>query len=129
MTEDEPMTMAELRTLPATVDLVTAGRALGLGRTAAYALARNGEFPCRLLHMGRIYRVPTADLLRALGLDPTTVISDADSAATPAPPSALESTSATTVSAASPSSEPAAAPPTRRRRIAGSRGLGPRRPR
>jgi hypothetical protein len=117
MTADEPMTMAELRALPATVDLVTAGRALGLGRTAAYALARNGEFPCRLLHLGRIYRVPTADLLRALGLDPTTVISDADSTATPTPPTTLESTST------------AAAPPTRRRRIAGSRGLGPRRPR
>jgi hypothetical protein len=66
------LTSAELRTLPATVDVATAGRALGIGRTKAYQLARDGDFPCRLLHLGCTYRVVTADLLTLLGLTPNT---------------------------------------------------------
>jgi hypothetical protein len=63
------LTPAEISTLPAVVDLVTAGRALGLGRTKAYELARAGEFPCRVLRVGKTYLVPTAGLLALLGLD------------------------------------------------------------
>lgn len=62
------LTPAEIRSLPVTIDLVTAGRALGVGRTKAYQLARAGEFPCRVLRIGRSYRVATADLLAVLGL-------------------------------------------------------------
>jgi hypothetical protein len=62
------LTAAEIRKLPAVVDLVTAGRALGLGRTKAYHLARSGDFPCRILHVGASYLVPTAGLLAVLGL-------------------------------------------------------------
>jgi hypothetical protein len=40
-----PMTTEEVLTLPAVVDLLTAARALGIGRTAAYTLARRGESP------------------------------------------------------------------------------------
>jgi predicted DNA-binding transcriptional regulator AlpA len=64
------MTRAELLTLPAVVDVATAARALGLGRSTAYELARRDEFPCRVLHIGSSYRVPTADLLRVLGIEP-----------------------------------------------------------
>lgn len=63
------MTRAELLALPAVVDVTTAARALGLGRSTAYELARRGEFPCRVLHIGSSYRVPTADLLRVLGIE------------------------------------------------------------
>jgi predicted DNA-binding transcriptional regulator AlpA len=63
---------AELLALPVTVDVPTAAWALGLGRSTAYELARCGEFPCRVLRVGRSYRVPTADLLRVLGIDPPT---------------------------------------------------------
>jgi hypothetical protein len=62
------LTLAELSALPAVTDLVTAGRALGLGRTKAYELARNGEFPCPLIRAGKTYLVPTARLLALLGL-------------------------------------------------------------
>jgi hypothetical protein len=62
------MTEAELRALPPTVDLPTAARALGVGRTLAYALAGRGEFPCRVLRLGHRYLVPTAELHRVLGL-------------------------------------------------------------
>ncbi len=54
--------------LPPTVDIRTAARLIGLGRTKAYQLARNGEFPCRILRYGTHYRVPTAELLNLLGL-------------------------------------------------------------
>ncbi|TMR23803.1 DNA-binding protein [Actinomadura geliboluensis] len=60
-----------MRTLPAVIDLVTAGRALGVGRTKSYELARTGHFPCPVLRVGRSYLVPTAGLLTLLGLNDT----------------------------------------------------------
>jgi hypothetical protein len=63
------MTTADLLALPPTVDLVTAARALGCGRTLAYDLARRGRFPCRVLRLGNRYLIPTADLLRTLGVE------------------------------------------------------------
>jgi len=63
------MTLAELLAMPVMVDIGTASRALGLGRSTGYELARRGEFPCRVLHVGSSYRVPTAELLRILGID------------------------------------------------------------
>ncbi|HWD00847.1 MAG TPA: DNA-binding protein [Amycolatopsis sp.] len=70
--EPAPMTVAEVAALPAVVDLMTAARALRIGRTTAYALARDGGFPCPVLRAGGGYRVPTVGLLRALGLEPPT---------------------------------------------------------
>ena len=64
------MTRSELLALPVTVDIGTAARALGLGRSTGYELARRGEFPCRVLRVGSSYRVPTADLRRVLGVTP-----------------------------------------------------------
>jgi excisionase family DNA binding protein len=62
------LTIAEVRALPATVDLITAARALGCGRTKAYELVRRGEFPCDVFRVGETYRVPTAALLDLLGV-------------------------------------------------------------
>lgn len=64
------MTLSELLDLPATLDIPTAGRALGIGRTTAYQLARTDLFPCRVLKIGGTYRVPTTDLITLLGMDP-----------------------------------------------------------
>jgi hypothetical protein len=61
------MTRAELLTLPTTVDLKTGNRALGLGRSLGYKLARTGRYPCRVIEAGNAYRVVTADLQRVLG--------------------------------------------------------------
>ncbi|MET9516422.1 DNA-binding protein [Streptomyces sp. NPDC002994] len=66
------LTRDELLALPATVDLVTGARAFGLGRTTAYDLARNGQFPSALIRAGKTYRVITADLLRVLQISPET---------------------------------------------------------
>ena len=62
------LTLAEIAGLPAVTDLVTAGRALGIGRTTAYELARAGKFPCPVIRAGGTWRVPTAGLLDLLGL-------------------------------------------------------------
>ncbi|MFI7517346.1 helix-turn-helix transcriptional regulator [Micromonospora echinofusca] len=59
----------ELLQLPAMVDLATAARALGVGRTKAYELAKSGAFPCPVLRIGITYRVRTADLLRLVGIE------------------------------------------------------------
>jgi len=64
----QALTLAEIAELPAVTDLVTAGRALGIGRTKAYELARAGQFPCPLIRAGGTWRVPTAGLLALLGL-------------------------------------------------------------
>ncbi len=63
------MTVTEVRGLPASVDIVTAGRALGVGRDTAYRLAADGQFPAPVIRVGRRWVVPRAGILRALGLD------------------------------------------------------------
>ena len=59
----------ELLRLPVMVDLATAARAVGLGRTKAYELARREAFPCPVLRIGTSYRVRTVDLLRLVGVE------------------------------------------------------------
>ncbi|MGE9696701.1 integrase [Streptomyces sp. CH6] len=70
MTSAMPLTRRDLLDLPAAVDVATAGRAFGLGRTTAYALAKADRFPCRVIRAGKSYRVVTADLLRVLQVAP-----------------------------------------------------------
>ncbi|GGV40183.1 hypothetical protein GCM10010182_75890 [Actinomadura cremea] len=65
----ELMSREELLALPTTTNVETAARALGLGRTRAYELARLGEFPCKVIRIGVSYRVVTADLRRLLGIE------------------------------------------------------------
>ncbi|MFE9330459.1 hypothetical protein [Streptomyces sp. NPDC006925] len=62
------MSRDELLALPAAVDLETGNRALGLGRSKGYELAKRGAYPCKVLRLGNAYRVVTADLLDLLGL-------------------------------------------------------------
>ena len=62
------MTLAEVMALPAMTDLVSAGKALGMGRTRSYEIAQAGMFPCRVVRVGRIYTVPTVGLLAVLGI-------------------------------------------------------------
>ena len=63
------VTISQLRAT-ASVDLMTAALALGLGRTKAYDLARRDQFPCRCIRIGETYRIPTPGLLELLGLAP-----------------------------------------------------------
>ena len=65
------MTRAELYELEQrgpTTDLPTAARALGIGGNLAYELNQRGEFPVRVVKLGRKLRVPVADLMEFLGV-------------------------------------------------------------
>lgn len=62
------MSKEELYALPVSVDIVTAGRAYGIGRTKAYEMAKDDEFPCPVRRLGNTYRVTRADLFRDLGI-------------------------------------------------------------
>ena len=70
MTRDE---LLDLAAKSPTCDLPIAGRAWGLGTNRSYELAAAGEFPCRVLRVGKRYRVPVAALLESLGIDPRDV--------------------------------------------------------
>ena len=56
-----------MRDTSRTCSIEEAASVLGIGRTLGYELARRGEFPVRILRLGRLYRVPLADLERLLG--------------------------------------------------------------
>lgn len=54
--------------LPPVLDLPTAARLLGVGRTVAYQLVREDQWPTPVIRVGRLIRVPTAPLLALLGI-------------------------------------------------------------
>jgi hypothetical protein len=68
MKTQNTMTRDELLALPVSFDLMVAARALGVGRTLAYDMAKRDQFPVRVLRLGNRYRVTRADLLRVLGV-------------------------------------------------------------
>ena len=51
------------------IDLDTSNRVLMIGRSTGYGLAKQGEYPVKVLRLGNAYWVVTADLLRLLGLE------------------------------------------------------------
>ncbi|MFF1518024.1 helix-turn-helix domain-containing protein [Streptomyces sp. NPDC058305] len=63
------LSFAEAFDLPLSVDLTTAARALAVCPATAYRLIHAGRFPCQVLRLGRQYRIPTASLMRALGVE------------------------------------------------------------
>lgn len=69
--------LSDLRNLPPTLTLPVAGRiGWGLARATAYQLHQQGEFPCPVVVIGARFYVRTADLARALGIDPTALLDD-----------------------------------------------------
>jgi len=59
----EPGDTLDLSRLPPTIDLVSAASIIGIGRTVAYELVREGRWPTPVIHVGRKIRVPTAPLI------------------------------------------------------------------
>jgi predicted DNA-binding transcriptional regulator AlpA len=62
------MNRTELQSLPAVVDVPTAARVMGMGRTAAYELIRVGGWPTPVFRLGKLIRIPTAPMLDLLGV-------------------------------------------------------------
>ena len=71
------MTFPELFQLPATVNLATAAKALGIALATAYKLVGSDKFPCEVLRIGSRYRVPTRALLVALHIEEIPLRADA----------------------------------------------------
>ena len=55
-----------VRALGMTTDVQTAGAILGIGRSKSYELAKTGQFPVKLIHIGRRYAVSVDALLKLL---------------------------------------------------------------
>jgi hypothetical protein len=62
------ITLGELHALPTTITIREAAPLLGIGRTKATELARAGEFPCRVITMGKRTVVPVFALLQTPGV-------------------------------------------------------------
>jgi hypothetical protein len=54
--------------LPPTLDVVSAGTLLGVGRTLAYRLVRQGKWPTHVVRAGGKIMIPTVPLLEFLGI-------------------------------------------------------------
>ncbi|MFF3274423.1 helix-turn-helix transcriptional regulator [Streptomyces chrestomyceticus] len=66
-TQHAPFSPEHIRsTWSGTASVEDAAQAFGLSRSKSYDLVRRGEFPCRVLPIGRTARVVTASLLRVL---------------------------------------------------------------
>jgi excisionase family DNA binding protein len=52
--------------LPAVLDLVHAAALLGVGRTTAYRLVHDEQWPTPVLRLGRLIKIPTQPLLELL---------------------------------------------------------------
>ncbi|WP_326544680.1 helix-turn-helix domain-containing protein [Mycobacterium sp. 2-64] len=65
LTEQLPLTLADLQSGPPTVSVERAGQYLGVSRAFAYQMAREGLLPTIKLGARRV-RVPAAALLRML---------------------------------------------------------------
>ncbi|WP_412542882.1 DNA-binding protein [Longispora sp. K20-0274] len=59
-------TAEEIETLGVATDIATAGSIFGFGRSKSYALARDGQFPVRVLRIAGAYVVPVEPILRLL---------------------------------------------------------------
>jgi excisionase family DNA binding protein len=52
--------------LPAVLDLAQAAALLGVGRTTAYKLVHDSQWPTPVLRLGRLIKIPTQPLLELL---------------------------------------------------------------
>ena len=64
------MTRDELDALPPVLDVPTAAKDLGIGRSLAYDLVRRGDWPTPVLHVGKLIKIPSAPLLALLSEQP-----------------------------------------------------------
>jgi len=66
------VTHEELLALPPVLDVPTAGRVLGVGRSLAYELVRTNAWPTTVLRIGKLIKIPKAPLMMLLGDIPPT---------------------------------------------------------
>ena len=67
------MAMTDVSTETAVIDLPQAAAILGIGRTLAYRLVREGNWPTPIIRMGRLIKVPVQPLQEFLRRPPGAV--------------------------------------------------------
>ncbi|MFJ1653663.1 helix-turn-helix domain-containing protein [Streptomyces sp. NPDC088337] len=82
MTTAAPLSMDQVRALPAMPTAREAFAALNIGSTLGYELISQGEFPIEVVKVGRAFRVRKAELLAFLGLSETAAAEVQSAAAT-----------------------------------------------
>jgi hypothetical protein len=80
MTTAAPLSLDQVRALPAMPTALQAFAALNIGETNGYELINSGEFPIEVVRFGRAFRVRKTELLAFLGL-PETAAAEVQSAA------------------------------------------------
>lgn len=65
---DVALSEVELRALPSMLTVSQAASLLQISRSSAYKAVQSGEWPTRVVRVGRTVRIPTAEVLRLLGL-------------------------------------------------------------
>lgn len=68
MTTALPLSLEEVRALPAMPTALQAFAALNIGESLGYELIKDGGFPIEVVRFGRAFRVRKTDLLAFLGL-------------------------------------------------------------
>lgn len=63
------LTVTEIRSLPAAVNVETAARCLNIGRDKANRLIREGDFPITVLFLGGKGRCRLVDICEYLGIE------------------------------------------------------------
>lgn len=61
------MTTSKNTSKPAVLDLAEAAALLGIGRTLAYRLVKEGAWPTPVIHVGRLIKIPRQPLVDYLG--------------------------------------------------------------
>jgi hypothetical protein len=59
----------EIRRLPPVLTVVQAAALLGIGRSNAYHAVKTDSWPTRVVRVGKCIRIPTAEVLRLLGIE------------------------------------------------------------
>jgi predicted DNA-binding transcriptional regulator AlpA len=59
----------EIRRLPPALTVVQAAALLGIGRSNAYHAVKTDSWPTRVVRVGKCIRIPTAEVLRLLGIE------------------------------------------------------------
>ena len=66
----------EILALDAAVDIPTAGKCFGMGRSKAYELARTDKFPVPVLPLGATFCVTRASILAKLNIEDVPAAAD-----------------------------------------------------
>ncbi|MCM2579518.1 helix-turn-helix transcriptional regulator [Streptomyces meridianus] len=85
----KPLSVDEVRALPAMPTLPQASAACGISRETGYELATRGEFPIPVIKLGRSLKVRHTDLLAFLGLE------NGDAVGAASPTASVERTTST----------------------------------